>query len=85
MNFPLRPSNDPERKVHGAHMGPTWGREDPGGPHVGPVNFAIWGMHVIDSVNECSRAMNYKLSNELEPITADMETQSRADFLTPHI
>ena len=19
-----------------------WGRQDPGGPHVGPVNFAIW-------------------------------------------
>ena len=23
-------------------MGPIWGREDPGGPHVGPMNFAIW-------------------------------------------
>ena len=23
-------------------MGPNWGRQDPGGPHVGPVNFAIW-------------------------------------------
>ena len=22
-------------------MGPTWGRQDPGGPHVGPRNFAI--------------------------------------------
>ena len=22
-------------------MGPTWGRQDPGGPHVGPWNFAI--------------------------------------------
>ena len=26
----------PDSKVHGANMGPTWGREDPGGPHVGP-------------------------------------------------
>ena len=25
-------------------MGPIWGRQDPGGPHVGPVNFAIWGV-----------------------------------------
>ena len=24
-------------------MGPIWGRQDPGGPHVGPMNFAIWG------------------------------------------
>ena len=23
-------------------MGPIWGRQNPGGPHVGPMNFAIW-------------------------------------------
>ena len=22
-------------------MGPLWGRQDPGGPHVGPMNIAI--------------------------------------------
>ena len=32
----------PDSKVHGANMGPIWGRQDPGGPHVGPMNFAIW-------------------------------------------
>ena len=32
----------PDSKVHGAHMGPTWGRQDPGGSHVGHVNLAIW-------------------------------------------
>ena len=32
----------PDSKVHGANMGPIWGRQDPGGPHVGPINFAIW-------------------------------------------
>ena len=31
----------PDSKVHGAHLGPIWGRQDPGGPHVGPMNFAI--------------------------------------------
>ena len=30
----------PDSKVHGANMGPIWGRQDPGGPHVGPLNFA---------------------------------------------
>ena len=35
--------NDPDSKVHGANMGPIWGRQDPGGPHVGPMNLAIWG------------------------------------------
>ena len=34
--------NNPDSKVHGAYMGPIWGRQDPGGPHVVPVNFAIW-------------------------------------------
>ena len=32
----------PDSKVHGATMGPNWGRQDPGGPHVGPMNLAIW-------------------------------------------
>ena len=32
----------PDSMVHGANMGPIWGRQDPGGPHVGPMNFAIW-------------------------------------------
>ena len=34
--------NLPDSKVHGANMGPIWGREDPGGPNVGPMYFAIW-------------------------------------------
>ena len=33
---------NPDSKVYGANMGPIWGRQDPGGPHVGPMNFAIW-------------------------------------------
>ena len=42
-----RPNNSivdivPDSKVRGANMGPIWGRQDPGGPHVGPMNFAIW-------------------------------------------
>ena len=32
----------PDGKVHGANMGPTWGRQDPGGPHIGPMNLASW-------------------------------------------
>ena len=34
--------SNPDSKIHGANMGPTWGWQDPGGPHVGPMNFAIW-------------------------------------------
>ena len=32
----------PDSKVHGAFMGPTWGRQDPGGPHAGPIILLIW-------------------------------------------
>ena len=32
----------PDSKVHGASVGPIWGRQDPGGPHVGPMNYAFW-------------------------------------------
>ena len=43
---------DPHSKVHGANMGPSWDRQDPGGPHVGPINFDIWGI-------AWSRGLNY--------------------------
>ena len=32
----------PNSKIRGANMGPIWGQRDPGGPRVGPMNFAIW-------------------------------------------
>ena len=35
-------SNSPDSKFHGANMGPTWVPSSPGGPHVGPMNLAIW-------------------------------------------
>ena len=35
-------SRSPDSKVHGANMGPIWGRQDPGGPNVDPMKFAIW-------------------------------------------
>ena len=34
----------PDSKVYWANTGPIWGRQDPVGPHVGPMNFAISGV-----------------------------------------
>ena len=34
--------NYPDSKIHGANMGPTWVLSAPDGPHVGPMNLAIW-------------------------------------------
>ena len=36
----------PHSKVRGANMGPIWGRQGPGGPHVGPKNLAIWELQL---------------------------------------
>ena len=43
---------DPDSKVHGVNMGPIWGRQDPGGPHVGSMNFAIWVKLVFNVSSE---------------------------------
>ena len=40
--------NNPGSKVHGANMGPIWGRQDPGGPHVGPMDLAIREAIIFD-------------------------------------
>ena len=40
-------NNVPDSKVHGAIMGLIRGRQDTGGPHVGPMNFAIWGLQRV--------------------------------------
>ena len=42
-NFSIRDGQiiNPDNKVHGANMGPNWGQQDPGGPHVGHMNLAI--------------------------------------------
>ena len=35
-----------DSKVCWANRGPIWGRQDPGGPHVGPMSFAIWEANI---------------------------------------
>ena len=32
----------PDSKINGANMGSTWVLSVPDGPHVGPMNLAIW-------------------------------------------
>ena len=54
----------PDSKVHGANKGPIWGRQDTGGPHVGPRNFAIWDTLIIP---ECVRG----------PVTVSNKTSYR--------
>ena len=54
----------PDSKVHGANMGPIWGWQDPGGPHVGPMSFAIWDVKATAGVMDPTpngSFMEYKL------------------------
>ena len=37
-------THDPDNKVHGAIMGPTWDLSVPDGPHVGPMKLGIGGV-----------------------------------------
>ena len=56
----------PDSKVHGANMGPTWGRQDPGWPHVGHMNLAIWGLHL----HKLLYRMHCKIPTASEPSEA---------------
>ena len=49
---------DPDSKVHGANMEPIWGRQDPDGPHVGPMNFTLESFYIFFAV-----CLNKLLSN----------------------
>ena len=40
-------------KVRGANTGSNWGRQNPGGPHVGPMNFAIWNLRCHQREQSC--------------------------------
>ena len=40
----------PDSKIDGANVGLTWVRQDPGGPHVGHANLAIWDIMKINEM-----------------------------------
>ena len=44
----------PDSKGHGANMGPIWGRQDPDGPNVGPINFVIWVCYAPNPMSHSS-------------------------------
>ena len=48
---------NPDSKVHGANMGPTWVLSAPDGPHVGPMNLAV--REHIDDVEAVSGWWQY--------------------------
>ena len=55
----------PDSKIHGANMGPIWVRQDPGGPHVGPINFAIWVTQLKITIGSMSALINDRLDGTI--------------------
>ena len=52
----------PDSKIHGANMSPTWGRQDPGGPHDGharePCYLGYAVTHMIWTIDVGSELLN---------------------------
>ena len=63
-----------DSKVHGTNMGPIWGWQDPGGPHVGPMNFVIW---------EVSRFWSSTNSRDLSCSPTGVNIQTRVSGWIP--
>ena len=60
--LPIRRQDIPDSKVHGANMGPPGNyRTHAGGPHVGPMDLAIW-----DYLDPCWLIVNWALKNILQ-------------------
>ena len=53
--------NIPDSKVHGANMGPTWVLLASDGPHVVPMNIAIW-----DNISYFT-SFNYFRAQQIDP------------------
>ena len=70
----------PDSKVHGAIMGPIWGRQDPGGPHVGPMNFVIWVVSLLWPIQwrqVLSNVLaNIRSGNDLVPVQCQATTST---------
>ena len=66
LNVAIADGDYPDSKVHGANMGPTWVLSSPGGPHVGPMNLAIWVYYRAEIIS-ISRCKLYQLQTIAKP------------------
>ena len=85
-------SFSPDSKVHEAYMGPIWGREDPGGPHVDPMNLAIgapshgdlchWSVIYCSGQSDTSCTSDKTLSKPMMAQFGDVYMRYKGDELT---
>ena len=60
--------NTPDSKVHGANMGPTWVLSAPDGPHIVPMNLALWDFIRSLSWNDSYRGVIAHRSRLIIPL-----------------
>ena len=79
---------NPDSKVHGANMGPTWVLSAPDGPHVSPMNFAIRESTEILCTTMCWQ-QDIKITWDIWPISADDQShglsQKDCNHLAPNL
>ena len=66
----------PDSKVHGANMGPSWGWQDPAGPHVGPMNFDIWEIMEYIYRADCCYKVTQSLIGWVKNLESTLHTSS---------
>ena len=70
------PANEfPESKVHGANMGPAWDQQDPGGPHVGPMNLDIWVQEVKSGIGFQIHYISRYMPHDRFPVSTAFTTR----------
>ena len=69
ISMTVRQDLNPDNKVHGTNMGPTWVLSAPDGPHVGPINLAIREF----SRHQC---YTYRGPNPCILVAADIQTNT---------
>ena len=62
-------------------MGPTWGRQDPGGPRVGLMNLAIWDVCVHWRRDKCQLWANSFMIWSLVSTQTQTQTQTQTGFI----
>ena len=67
--------SNPDSKAYGANMGLIWGRQDPGGPHVGPMNFTIWEVFLVQD-----HVVQYQLHRSHTSIVSNVENHKLEYF-----
>ena len=84
----------PDSKVSGANMGPTWGRQDPGGPYVDLMNLAIWDVAIWDAsidrkFGKLCHLLDDKIALPMSVAKGDMNIYTRGDDIfdiqTPYL